>query len=181
MTTHINPATTELGNQFNQLEPDSITLEEGELLYALVRMRKPQLAIETGTGHGYGTHYIVDALAANGKGTLISCDTDAELVQDARISIPSLFADIRNVSGLVLLESLTDKAEFILVDAGSVENRMAELKLIVQNDILVPQGTLVVHDTHSEKYKPLIYYIGGLGWSSMIFDSLAGIAVFQKP
>jgi predicted O-methyltransferase YrrM len=181
VTSHINLATTLLGDQFNQLEPDSITLEEGELLYALVRMRKPQLAIETGTGHGFGTRAIGDALSANGKGQLISCDTDAEIVEDAQISIPSLFVKIKHMTGLTLLESLSGKAEFILIDADSVDNRMAEIKLIVEKDLLVKEGTLVIHDTHKEKYRPLVDYVKGLGWTYMIFDSLAGIAVFQKP
>lgn len=183
-TTHINEATTELGNQFNQLEPDSITLEESDLLFALVRMRKPRLAIETGTGHGFGTRAIGDALSANGKGQLVSCDTDVELVQDARLQIPSLFVEIRNVSGLQLLESLKYEAgipEFILVDAGSAENRMLELKFIVEKDLLAKEGTLVIHDTHKEKYRPLVDYMKAQGWPSMIFDTLAGMAVFQHP
>jgi predicted O-methyltransferase YrrM len=178
-TSHINPALTELGDKFTQLEPDSITVEEGDLLYALVRMKKPGLAIETGTGHGCSTRRIAEALAENGSGLLISCDTYSEYVDDARLSIPSMFVEIRRCTGIEVLAH--EKPDFILVDAGDVGNRMEELKLIMERDILSKNGLLVIHDAINGKYKQLIAFVEEQGWPGLVFESLAGIAVFQHP
>lgn len=53
---------------------DAITLEEGELLYALVRAIKPLICVETGTHKGLSTHYIAQALKDNGDGQVVTCD-----------------------------------------------------------------------------------------------------------
>jgi len=44
------------------------------LLYFLVRLRKPLVALETGVAAGWSTHAILSALAKNGKGHLYSSD-----------------------------------------------------------------------------------------------------------
>lgn len=181
-TSHINPALTELGEQFTQLEPDSITLEEGDLLYALVRMRKPTIAIETGTGHAMATKRIGQALRDNKKGFLLSCDTDPEYTAAAVKAVDGLPVDIRCTTGLKTLQSFAERqVDFILVDAGTALNRMEELRLIVDNHILTPKGTLVVHDAANKNYKTLLGYMEWQAWPVMIFDSLAGIAVYQRP
>lgn len=181
-TTHINPARTKHGDRFTQLEPDSITLEEGDLLYALVRMRKPRLAVETGTGHAFATRRIGEALKANGDGFLLSCDTEPEYTAEAAKKVEGLPVDIRCTTGLKTLQSFDgQQAEFIFIDAGSALNRMEELRLIVENHILASGGTLVIHDAGNPNYKRLLEYMEYQAWPSMIFESLAGIAVFQRP
>ena len=44
------------------------------LLYFLVRLREPLVALETGVAAGWSTHAILSALAKNGKGHLYSSD-----------------------------------------------------------------------------------------------------------
>ncbi len=44
------------------------------LLYCLVRLRKPLVALETGVAAGWSTHAILSALAKNGEGHLYSSD-----------------------------------------------------------------------------------------------------------
>jgi hypothetical protein len=51
----------------------------------------------------------------------------------------------------------------------------------VENRILSSGGTLVIHDAGSPNYKRLMEYMHYQAWPAMIFESLAGIAVFQKP
>lgn len=143
-------------------------------------MRKPKLAIETGTGHGYATMRIADALVKNGEGFLISCDTDEECVKHGWL-LRSRFVDVLKCTGLHVLRNVPQVPEFIFIDAGDAANRMEELKIIVEKDLLAAQGTLVIHDTHKDKYKPLVEYVKSQGWTYMIFDTLAGIAVFQHP
>lgn len=176
-TSHINPARTEFGDQFTQREPDSITVEEGDLLYGLVRMCKPRLAIETGTGHAIATKRIGQALRANRHGFLISCDTEPEYVEAARKNTKQLPVDIRCTSGLKTLESFDgQKAQFILVDAGDAANRLKEIELIIEKGILSPGGIIVLHDALNPKYKSILEYTrSAFDWT--IFESLAGIAI----
>lgn len=46
----------------------AVEQETAELLYALVRASKPLLVVESGTGKGYATQPLLEALRANGQG-----------------------------------------------------------------------------------------------------------------
>lgn len=179
---HINPAHSPFGEQFTQLEPDAMTAEDCDLVYALVRMRKPQLVIETGTGSGIATKRIAQAIAANGKGCLISCDTDRESVENAQRSVPKLYCNVCESTGMFLLRRIAHrKPEVILVDAGNAENRLEELRYIVEHDVLAGKGLVILHDAVNPKYRRLPEYLQLLGWPGFVLDGLQGIAVFQKP
>jgi len=52
----------------------AISKNHGHNIYALVRMVKPEKAVETGTANGYSTSFILKAMAKNNKGTLYSID-----------------------------------------------------------------------------------------------------------
>ena len=52
------------------------------LLYVLVRMRKPEVFVETGVFYGGNTAFILNALRRNGKGHLYSFDLAANEIQD---------------------------------------------------------------------------------------------------
>jgi predicted O-methyltransferase YrrM len=181
-TSHINPALADFGDKFTQLEPDSMTVEEGDFLYGLVRMCKPYLAVETGTGHGGATKRIGEALKDNKHGFLLSCDTDPDYINEVAKKVQNLPVDIRCTTGIKTLESFDgQQAGFILVDAGNVQNRMEELRLIVQKHILSPKGLLVVHDAINPNYARLVEYMKYQNWPGMVFETLAGIAVYQHP
>lgn len=179
---HINPAHSPFGEQFTQLEPDAMTVEDCDLVYALVRMRKPQLVIETGTGSGMATKRIAEAIAANGKGCLISCDTDRESVENAKRNMPKLYCSVCESTGMFLLRRVAQrKPEVILVDAGNAENRLEELRYIVEEDVLAEKGLLILHDAINPKYQALPVYLQLKDWPGFVLDGLQGIAVFQKP
>lgn len=48
-------------------------------LYIIIRILKPELVVETGVFHGVSTAYILNALAKNNKGKLISIDLPPKL------------------------------------------------------------------------------------------------------
>jgi predicted O-methyltransferase YrrM len=52
----------------------TIEVREGVLLYALVRERKPRVAVETGVCNGFSTAFTLLGLARNGEGELHSVD-----------------------------------------------------------------------------------------------------------
>lgn len=56
---------TESEGSFLAWDSMAVELEVAELLYALVRQMKPDLVVECGTGNGYATRFIVEALQAN--------------------------------------------------------------------------------------------------------------------
>ena len=60
-----------------------VTDEVGDLLYALVRMTKPKVCIETGTHIGDSAERIGRALQANGTGYLLTCDVNDVWVNSA--------------------------------------------------------------------------------------------------
>lgn len=49
-------------------------LDHAALLYALVRLRKPSVIVETGIADGLSSRVLLSALAANGSGRLVSLD-----------------------------------------------------------------------------------------------------------
>jgi predicted O-methyltransferase YrrM len=56
------------------LWPGSVYPAEGALLYALVRLLRPKMIVETGTASGFSTAYMLAALHRNDVGRLISID-----------------------------------------------------------------------------------------------------------
>jgi len=49
-------------------------LDHAAVLYALVRLRKPSVIVETGIADGFSSRVLLTALAANGSGRLVSLD-----------------------------------------------------------------------------------------------------------
>ena len=181
-TTHINPAYSEFGEKFTQTEPDSITKEESDLLYGLVRMRKPKMAIEIGTGHGVATTAISQGLYVNEYGWLRSCDTNSDYVKNAREAREIRRATIHRMDGLELLETLLEKTiDFAFIDGGNAEDRTLQILKIIGKNLMSPKGLLVVHDACHGAYQKLCGLPIQQGWNGLIFDSLAGIAIFQAP
>ena len=54
--------------------PGSVDSEAGRFLYSLVRLLRPELAVEIGTHHGISTLWIARALEDNGSGRLLALD-----------------------------------------------------------------------------------------------------------
>ncbi|MCX8109998.1 MAG: class I SAM-dependent methyltransferase [Syntrophorhabdaceae bacterium] len=52
----------------------AISRQHGHCIYVLVRMLKPEKAVETGTANGYSTSFILKAMERNKKGMLYSID-----------------------------------------------------------------------------------------------------------
>lgn len=52
----------------------AISKHHGHSIYALIRIIKPQVAVETGTANGYSTSFILKAMERNKKGMLYSVD-----------------------------------------------------------------------------------------------------------
>lgn len=58
----------------NQKVPSPMSTDDSVSLYAVVRLAKPRVAIETGTAAGASATYILEAMCRNGHGQLHSID-----------------------------------------------------------------------------------------------------------
>src|SRR6266496_1310237 len=65
---------------------DSMTAEAEvlEFLRAAVTTIKPELVVETGTFSGISTLWIAEGLKANGRGRVITCESDPKVYENAK-------------------------------------------------------------------------------------------------
>lgn len=71
----------------NELNRDSLSgipseydveARTAQLLYVIVRWRRPETILETGIARGFSSYALLSAVKANGTGTVHSCDVDVE-------------------------------------------------------------------------------------------------------
>ena len=109
------------------LVPDGTAseVELGELVYGLVRMIKPQTAVETGTYLGWMSRRIGLALKENGFGHLWTCDPDdkANYIAEKCSDLPVTYFHGKSEHLAQLAE-----ADFIFSDS-SMESRPEEWRL----------------------------------------------------
>lgn len=158
----------------------SVTIEEESLLYALVRMTKPAIAIETGTHFGASTERIVDALEDNGRGHLYSCDINPDLVHAFRDRTAGRPVTPLCCTGADLIRHLKVPADFVLIDSGNHHVRMDELRLLGAHNV-APMGIVAIHDICMPDYDQMYELFAERGWPHLIFPSRGGMAVFQRP
>ena len=112
----------------------------GELLYALIRLAQPGVAVELGVFLGYSSYYMLSALAANGRGKLYAVDREdcGSGVQNAPECV-FIQGDSRAVvPGLPMMD-------FVFIDSDHSYNvTRAETDLLLPK--LNPGAVLVFHD-----------------------------------
>jgi predicted O-methyltransferase YrrM len=64
-----------------------ISARGGELLYILVRARRPATIVEFGTSYGISTLYLAAAVADNGMGSVVSTELNSAKVAAARANL----------------------------------------------------------------------------------------------
>jgi predicted O-methyltransferase YrrM len=71
-----------------------VEAEVAEYLYGLVRMLKPELVVESGTGSGYAAFALATALQANGHGRLVTYEPLGSYQQIAAARLAGLPAEV---------------------------------------------------------------------------------------
>jgi predicted O-methyltransferase YrrM len=128
-----------------------ISAQGGDLLYILVRAKRPNTIVEFGTSYGVSTIYLAAAVADNGAGRVVSTELSRAKVVAARANLAEaglgdhvtvLLGDamttLNDVPGpidLVLLDGWKDLCLSVL---RSLESRLAIGALIVADDINLP-------------------------------------------
>jgi len=125
-----------------------ISPEGGDLLYILVRAKRPNTVLDFGTSYGISTIYLAAAVADNGTGRVVSTELSEAKVLAARANLEearladhvtvllgdamTTFNDIPGPIDLVLLDGWKDLCLPVL---QLLESRLAIGALIVADDI----------------------------------------------
>lgn len=121
------------------------------LLWALLRITKPQLVLETGTFRGVGTFALASALKENGRGKLISLEMDKDKAIKAYNVLKGNditdFFEIINQNSLEFIEQLDTqifKFDFAFFDSKN-NIRPTEFKMLYEKGGLT--NLVAFHDT----------------------------------
>lgn len=129
--------------------PTSVDPAVGELLYALIRILRPEIVVEIGTAKGYSAIAIAQALEDNNKGKLYTIDpVEQELVKIAikKSGLGHRINYIIDYSTNAIPRLKLPKIDFIFIDGDhSYENVSADFDLVKDS---IPKGGLIAfHDT----------------------------------
>jgi predicted O-methyltransferase YrrM len=128
-----------------------ISPEAGNLLYILVRAKRPNTVIEFGTSYGISTIHLAAGVADNGTGRVVTTELSAAKVRAARANLE----EARLADGVTILlgdarttlDGIAGPIDFVLLDGWkelcltvlqSLESRLAIGALIVADDIDLP-------------------------------------------
>lgn len=128
----------------------STELEVLNFLESIVLITKPNVIVETGTWHGFGTIHLAQAAKSNGSGLVISCEIDSDILDIAIKNIAK--QELTNIilhrcTGLEMLQELEMKVDFAFLDSGDGDTRCAELRELLPR--LNTNGIVAIHDTGS--------------------------------
>jgi len=128
------------------------TIEEAQMLHALVLALKPKVCVETGTETGWTAAYIAAALEANGGGHLTTLEINPQMRELAAEHLTHWdLAHRVTISGESSLEWLKNYAgraiDFALLDTH-IPMRAEELALLLPH--LSDTALVCVHDTSPE-------------------------------
>ncbi len=119
----------------------SITLEEAEWLYALVRMVRPRRVLELGTGHGVSARFMAEALAENDDDAfLMTQEPDVELRDHAS----TMLAGLPAASTGIIFNREDQLVDLVFIDSG-YQTRGEDIAYWLSGDYA---GLVVVHDAN---------------------------------
>lgn len=151
--------------------------EVTEFLYALVRLLKPAVVVETGCFIGATSVAIGRALKINRHGRLISCDLDAELVTHVREAVTSfqLPVQVNHCASMALISKLST-VDLAFVDSGT--NRLREVRALAPK--MSRFGVIALHDTAPHHWQFGNSHFESHGLQGMYMNTPRGLTLFQK-
>lgn len=153
--------------------------EVGDMLYALIRMTKPQIAIETGTYVADSSVRLAEGVQANGFGHFHTCDTDPKDEAKQRLSVFPSTTFHYPKRGIDLLAEFPIM-DFVFIDSGQPKEREEELMTLGEHNIS-PLGIVCWHDACFSYENMYNAFAPARDWPHIIFSSNIGLAVFQRP
>jgi predicted O-methyltransferase YrrM len=167
--------------------------EVNDFLYALIRLVKPQFVVETGCYLGDGTVKIAQALKENGRGRILTCDTEKERVDMVNNRLIELgYQDISEgkepiavalcCTGLNLIKQCGSMIDFAFIDS-SPEGKIRGEEITELLKTLRPMKMFALHDTAPQH--PQINGVSNsvanlVGLSHVFFNTPRGLTLFAK-
>jgi len=146
-----------------------------DFLYALVRLLKPKVILETGCYKGGATFQMAKAADVN-LVALWTCDTSEQMIDEARRKIPrawlaSEIVRLELMNGCDLCAMVKD-VDLAFIDSSG--DRVAEVQALN----LAPNGVVVLHDAKRPQYQAIKTL---RPWKAIWeIDTVQGITVFQS-
>ena len=151
---------------------------EGEVLqvlFALVRVEKPEICVETGTYMGHGTKAISDALEMNGRGHLWTIELDEAYEYASRDSVTYIQGDSVEWAA----NEAPDFIDLAFIDCGPPEIRVQAFANIFPK--VKDDGLLLTHDVSFYEDAFLRELEESIGQQAdMVFPALNGLAIWRK-
>lgn len=147
-------------------------LELHDLLYSLVRMLKPNIAVETGCYKGYATVAMGKAICENKKGRLVSCDIDKECVAETRQKVKNLPVVVNHCSSLELPQ--LSEADFIFSDSDYAV-RSTEIGRAKRGAIILVHDTRISYNSAIPPLEGLVETLGGI-----CFETYRGFGLLKR-
>lgn len=136
-----------------------------DLLYALVRLLKPRVIIETGTYKGGAAKAMARAAKENEIGGVFTCDIDREKI----LALDGISLDLPVCAyiaeGVDFVTWFKDGVDFAFIDSSG--DRVAEIRALN----LSPSAVVVLHDSNRPQYQP--------AWTAHPWRSIWHIATEQ--
>ena len=150
----------------------SIATEQEVLqtIYALVRVEKPLILVETGTHTGAGTQAMLQGCRDNGRGHIWTIEyLDTEFVPTDGVTF---------VRGDSRTWDAPDEIDFLFLDCGEPEVRIAALTNLWPK--VRPGGLVLVHDVcfYDEEFLQGLESV--VGPPGLVLPALNGLALWRK-
>jgi predicted O-methyltransferase YrrM len=145
------------------VKASAITPHEAALLYGIVRAERPHHVLEIGTGYGFSTAHIAEAIRENGHGHLVSVDPDdmsasdyaATFIKNLQLNDCVTFVKGKSPECLFKVIAVHPKYKkslfhytfgFAFIDGDhSEKGLMADYDEVVK--FMALNGKIVIHDT----------------------------------
>lgn len=133
-------------NRFMADKMVALEPEKAELCWLLCRSLRARRVVEIGTSFGVSTHYLADAVRANGGGVVIATEYEAAKAAAARANFAAAglteFIDLREGDLRETLKAVEGPVDFVLMDIWTEMARPA-LELVAPH---LRPGAIVVAD-----------------------------------
>ena len=161
----------------------SVQPGEAWLLYGLVRALRPERILEIGTGYGFSTLHLAQAIKENDRGRVWTVEVRADRQAEARrwVRAAKLEGLVTFLASVPTPEELPT-VDFLFLDA--VHNAVAvSLYLSLVKPRLTANAVVVAHDGNYDDHARQGMALAGMkGWQSLVLPgtSRGGMAIFSK-
>lgn len=165
---------------------------EGQTLYALVRVLKPETIYELGTHYGASTTHLALAVHMNGAGRITSVDNNS-MIEAGNVATGSMippdllqYVDLINDDAIARLAAMPpESVDFIFEDLTHYAEDCEKVGKLAQF-VLKPGGLLIAHDAVHPIVGGAVQegYLNAninIAFSYLTEPSDCGLLVWQKP